>query len=147
MSGRRTVIGLLLAGVSLAAIPAHGAVAASSCHNLALSHTTKLAWLAAYKKGRHLEGLRFSTASNGLPRYYGRCGDVYYGRGDFSPVKGQHLTEKQQVAMQDGPDVFRRVAGHRWKDVSDTGGGTPCGGKFGFPRALVHLWGKRCGDL
>jgi hypothetical protein len=141
-------MGILAAGICIGAVPSNGAVAASSCHNLALSHRTKLAWLAAYRTTRHLEGLRFSTASDGLPRYYGRCGGVYWGRGDFSPLRGQHLTEKQRVDLQDGPDVFRRVAGrHRWKDVSDTGGGTPCGGTFGFPRALVHLWGKRCGEL
>lgn len=148
MRTRRTLIGILAAAICVAVLPAHQAAAGGSCHNLRLTKQTKLAWLAAYRKGRHLEGVRFTTASNGLPRYYGRCGGVFWGRADFSAVRGQHLTEKQQVDMQDGPDVFRRQAGrHRWKDVSDTGGSTPCGGRFGFPRALVRLWGLRCGQL
>jgi hypothetical protein len=41
--------------------------------------------------------------------------------------------------------VFKRRVGHRWRDVSDTGGSVPCGGRFGFPRALVGIWNLTCG--
>jgi hypothetical protein len=139
------LLGLLaLALVALAAgnSPAPASAGAARCHNLTLHHRTSVAWSRAFKRARHLRGVRIHRAR---PSYYGRCGRRFYGFGSFSPNKGQHLTERQQVAFQDGPDVFKRTAGHRWRDVSDTGGSVPCGGRFGFPRRLVGIWNLTCG--
>jgi hypothetical protein len=140
-----TLLGLLaLAAVALSATPAAAPAStnAARCRNLTLHHRTSVAWGRAFKRTRRLQGVRIHRAK---PSYYGRCGRRFYGFGSFSPNKGQHLTERQQVAFQDGPDVFKRVAGHRWRDASDTGGSVPCGGRFGFPRRLVGIWNLTCG--
>src|SRR4051794_36883531 len=136
------VLGLLaFAAVPLAAAPppapASASAGATRCHNLTLHHRTSVAWARAFKRTRHLQGVRIRRDR---PSYYGRCGTRFSGFGTFSPRRGQHLTERQQVAFQDGPDVFKRSRGHRWRDVSDTGGSVPCGGRFGLPRRPVALW-------
>jgi hypothetical protein len=125
-----------------AVVPMRDGTLGASCHNLRLTQPVAHAWARAFVRARRLGRLRIHRVRGS---FYGRCGSTRYGRAAFAPRHGQRLTERQQVALQDQPDVFRRVAGGRWRDISDTGGSVPCGGRLGYPRALVRVWRLRCG--
>jgi hypothetical protein len=133
-------VGAVAAGAQ-APVPVRDAMVAASCQNLRLTAPVTRAWARAFVRARRLGHLRVRRVRGS---FYGRCGPTHYGRAVFVPRRGQRVTERQQVLLQDQPDVFRRVAGGRWRDISDTGGDVPCGGRRGYPRALVRVWHLRC---
>jgi hypothetical protein len=117
----------------------------SSCVNLKLDSSTKRVWGRAWVMTRRLGDLKIEIQADS---YFGRCGTTEYGRANFSPVKGQKLTSRQETDMQDGPDVFVHQRHGSWKDVSDSGGGVPCSPPLkqgiGYPPALVKVWHLSC---
>jgi hypothetical protein len=130
-----------------AVMPHSGAwTAFLACHNMILSPSDRSALREAWRRSRHLaRDLRLEAKKHGRGApYAGVCGSSKWAFADFFAAGGQRLTEHDEIALQDGPDVFRRRAGEGWRDITDTGGDIPCGGPVGLPRQLVRIWGLRC---
>jgi len=124
------------------------ASAAAVCRRTELSNSDLSALSDAWRSMRKLSPhLRLVVDRFGKLPLAGQCGSTSWAYAYFLPLSGQHLSLHDQVQEQDGPDIFRRLAGSRWRDVGDTGGATPCDDASydqGLPEALVKNWGLRC---
>jgi hypothetical protein len=117
-----------------------------ACHSTNVTMSDLNGLRDAWRHSRGLPSrLRLVTKGRGpgAPRG-GYCGKTKWALANFGASPGQHLSEQDQIRLQDGPDVFRRRSGDRWRDISDTGGSIPCGGSAGLPRELVRVWRLRC---
>jgi hypothetical protein len=113
------------------------------CRNTRLSKGDFSALSRAWRTSRRLSAhLRLVATKHSS--FAGQCGSTGWAYANFEALKGQHISHEDQMRLQDGPDVFERRIGGRWRDISDTGGDVPCGGPVGLPRPLVRIWGLKC---
>lgn len=135
------MVALVALGGAVMAAPAGsaptGSAAAKRCRNLKLTDPVRRGLAAAFERRRQVSG-----AGEPVPgeTYYGACGSTRYAVAGFPTPAG--LTPAEGVRWQDQPDIFRRRRGHRWRDLTDTGGLVGC--HQGIPRRLLRIWQLQC---
>jgi hypothetical protein len=113
-------------------------VEASRCSALPAPSDLRSQLIAAYRRVAQLPssiGLVFHERVR-----YGRCGTTRWAFGLPVPSRGQRLTEREQITIQDHSPIFKRSPGRVWLNL----GIGPLCGAGALPAAMAHAWHMAC---
>ena len=73
--------------------------------------------------------------------HYGRCGTTQWAWAEVIVVKGQHLTLREAISLQDHSPIFEQRAEQEWENLGE---GTLCGKGGLIPLGLQRAWRVSC---
>ena len=91
------------------------AQAAGRCESARLPSQARAELEVAFRRAARLPGgFRLGDTA---AIHYGTCGGTRYGFAEFSPARGQTITEAQAIGLQDHSFLYVRVSGAAWRDL------------------------------